>query len=833
MTRLQIPFILIVKTVYVYNKVGHFLSKVHTIKDAARALGIHPKTIRRWEEKGKFIPRRTLGNQRRFNNTDLKLLAQIKAGALLSLPAPRLLTAAEAAAKLQISQITLERWTKAGKLKIRVDDQLQPRYLETDIRAILQGPSLKVTEEKIPPELPSRSVLVGKPTRGNLIVKYAGIAAAAVLLLAVWLLISRPDRIASPAILENQPQTVDLALPRLAQFLDGRITLGLATGDLFYADSTGNIYAKNSALIGQSLSTRQLQLLPGPPPDQGQIGQLYVDQTSGNLKYFDGIDWIDLNRNASNSAVTNQFPYDITLGDLNASASAESLRITLAGDQSVLKVLGGAGQELMTLNDDSLYPILFSQPTRILGNLTAPKLIDEDQNDYFLDPSATDLSLSVAGDASISSTLKFTKYGDYLANTVDDYLIFSGGLGIGGTTSYGFSPGQNLNIRSINAENELTVAGKVAIGTNINTNYKLNVNGNVHVSGNITADGTITPDYVFEPDYPLLSPLQLKEFITKQKHLPGVPSAAMIQKNGINITQMLMALLEKTEENTLYILDLYEKNSRIISPTVETEVLTTKMISPLTDGQIIISGNASVSGTLYAQEIESGTIDRLREKISELAESYTSKVKEVPALEVPGIATTAADIFTSEVEMATDSGHLSLSSLEAETAFFKDFLAVLGQTTLTDLTVNGNLNAGLILAQKIEISGDLLVAGAITAKEIKPLPSQELAINIATGSALSIYSDISPLATFSGQTVSLANLKLETSGTATIAAGANNTVIAAPKISDKSQIIVTFTSDYTPATKYWVKKDPAASLFTLFTNYPLNNDTTLDWLMIN
>ena len=79
----------------------------------------------------------------------------------------------------------------------------------------------------------------------------------------------------------------------------------------------------------------------------------------------------------------------------------------------------------------------------------------------------------------------------------------------------------------------------------------------------------------------------------------------------------------------------------------------------------------------------------------------------------------------------------------------------------------------------------------------------------------------------------LANLKLEASGTATVSAGANNSLIATDRLTDQSQVIVTFTSDYTPATKYWVKKYPAAGQFTIFTNYPVNNDTTLDWLIIN
>jgi len=808
-----------------------------------------------WEEKGKFIPARTLGNQRRFSQKDINLLAKLKAGEPIALPPPKVLTLEQAAAKLHVSPVTVQRWTKEGKLKIRVNDQLQPGYYAAD----LQGPSLQTTEEKKTPEIPSRLDLVGLPTRSNLMGKYAGFAALILTLITIAYLWLQPKPIASPAVLETQTPIVDVALPRTAQFLDGRITLGLATGDLFYADSTGNLYVKNSALIDQGIFTHSLQLLPSQKPEENQIGQLYVDQGSGNLKFFDGIDWIDLNQNASQSATTSQFPYDITLGNLNASASAESFRITLAGDQSIFKVLGGAGQDLLTLNDDALYPVIISQPTQILGNLLAPQFIDEDQNGYFLDPSSTTVSLAVAGDATISSTLKFSKNGEYITNSIDNYLIFSGGIGIAGDSSYGFSADKKFNAKAGNIEDDLTVehirmtdnrieaidsnglylyddsshgifiqdGGNVGIGTTSPAGYKLNVNGGMYVNGDITASGTITPDYVFEPNYELLSPVDLKEYIKVYQHLPRVPSAAEIKQNGLNIQQILMAILEKTEENTLYILDLYDRSNRIISPTVETEILTTNMISPLTDGQITISGNASVSGTLYATQIESSTIDRLREKISELAKNLTSEVKEVPTSEVSGIATAAAILDTPLP--ATDSAYLDLSTLEAETAFFKDYLAVLGQTTLTDVKINNSL---MVLGQTT-LSGNLMVAGSLTVTQINTLPDQELSINIATGSAVSIYADTVPVATFSANSVSLNRLDLANSGTATISAGANAAIITAEKLSDKSQIVVTFTSDSKPATKYWVKKDPELNQFTIFTNYPVNSDTTLDWLMVN
>ncbi|MCG2691864.1 tail fiber domain-containing protein, partial [Microgenomates group bacterium] len=144
------------------------------------------------------------------------------------------------------------------------------------------------------------------------------------------------------------------------------------------------------------------------------------------------------------------------LSSLSASTSALILPYT---------VLGGADQEILTIDDTSTYPVLISQPTKILGNLYAPKFIDSDSETYFLDPSAADLSLSLAGNATISATLTFSKNGEYITNTTDNYLLFSGGLGVGGTTTYGFNDQGNINANKIEAHDIIQV-----------DNLKLNTN---------------------------------------------------------------------------------------------------------------------------------------------------------------------------------------------------------------------------------------------------------------------------------------------------------------------------------------------------------------------
>ena len=77
-------------------------------------------------------------------------------------------------------------------------------------------------------------------------------------------------------------------------------------------------------------------------------------------------------------------------------------------------------------------------------------------------------------------------------------------------------------------------------------------------------NGAVAPDYVFEwytegtstlkPTYQLLSLAALEEFVTKHKHLPNVPSASTLEKEGLSLKEMNLLLLEKVEELTLYTL---------------------------------------------------------------------------------------------------------------------------------------------------------------------------------------------------------------------------------------------------------------------------------------
>jgi hypothetical protein len=52
---------------------------------------------------------------------------------------------------------------------------------------------------------------------------------------------------------------------------------------------------------------------------------------------------------------------------------------------------------------------------------------------------------------------------------------------------------------------------------------------------------------------------EIKDYITHNKHLPEIPSAAEIGENGIDLGDMNIRLLKKIEELTLYQIELLEQ----------------------------------------------------------------------------------------------------------------------------------------------------------------------------------------------------------------------------------------------------------------------------------
>lgn len=139
-------------------------------------------------------------------------------------------------------------------------------------------------------------------------------------------------------------------------------------------------------------------------------------------------------------------------------------------------------------------------------------------------------------------------------------ITLNGDVGIGTTGNiYGTTLGGAI-MRVL-----ATDSGKVAIGRDDMSragDYGLYVEKGVLTSKLKVAEVNSTDwaDYVFEDDYQLRSLDEVEQFIRQHRHLPGLPSAQDVARDGIDVAKMDGKLLEKIEELTLYLIDLKKEN---------------------------------------------------------------------------------------------------------------------------------------------------------------------------------------------------------------------------------------------------------------------------------
>ena len=123
--------------------------------------------------------------------------------------------------------------------------------------------------------------------------------------------------------------------------------------------------------------------------------------------------------------------------------------------------------------------------------------------------------------------------------------------------------------------------GNVGIGTKT-PDEKLTVKGKIHAE-EIKVDLAVPADYVFQKyytgkselksDYVMPTLVEIENFTKKNHHLPDVPSAQEIQKNGLSLGEMSNVLLQKVEELTLFAI---EQNKIIMLQQKEFERLKTE-----------------------------------------------------------------------------------------------------------------------------------------------------------------------------------------------------------------------------------------------------------------
>ena len=122
----------------------------------------------------------------------------------------------------------------------------------------------------------------------------------------------------------------------------------------------------------------------------------------------------------------------------------------------------------------------------------------------------------------------------------------------------------DLNANNSNTDwtaRDLHIAGTVGIQTQPDSVYLLSVNGAIRAKEIVVETGWA--DFVFEEGYPLPALSEVEEHIRIHGHLKDIPSAAEIARDGANLGDISVKLLQKIEELTLYSIELEKRLQKL------------------------------------------------------------------------------------------------------------------------------------------------------------------------------------------------------------------------------------------------------------------------------
>ncbi|NLU91230.1 hypothetical protein [Chitinophaga sp. Ak27] len=133
----------------------------------------------------------------------------------------------------------------------------------------------------------------------------------------------------------------------------------------------------------------------------------------------------------------------------------------------------------------------------------------------------------------------------------DDGVNFNLNTGLRGFNFVNANLSANPNGRLLT----ISATGNVAIGNNNPQRYKLAVEGTIGAR-RVKVTQESWADFVFNKDYQLPAVHEVADFIKQNKHLPGIPTTQQVKEEGIDLGEMNKLLLQKVEEQMLYIIQL-------------------------------------------------------------------------------------------------------------------------------------------------------------------------------------------------------------------------------------------------------------------------------------
>ena len=274
----------------------------------------------------------------------------------------------------------------------------------------------------------------------------------------------------------------------------------------------------------------------------------------------------------------------IRMSENNATIeNLEKQNIVLSSAAALLTISGANGRV-------NVGPVTFAGPDPATFNVYAAA--DNGINIESNKPGTFGLKVKTKQDADFATKVYGATAGTLNFATLGSgkTTIYNGTVGTGTALSVNSGAVENFAVKG-NGEVRFTttnMAGATALALNNGTAsfYKLNADGSLYfttaspnnnfklfsyANGNggllqltndgvlrarsIRVDANVWADYVFEKGYRLRSLKEVEAFINANGHLPEVPSAAEVAKNGIDVSETNALLLKKVEELTLYLID--------------------------------------------------------------------------------------------------------------------------------------------------------------------------------------------------------------------------------------------------------------------------------------
>ncbi|WP_407487812.1 hypothetical protein [Elizabethkingia anophelis] len=275
-------------------------------------------------------------------------------------------------------------------------------------------------------------------------------------------------------------------------------------------------------------------------------------------------------------------PYKNTVGELNfptgiitsngnvgiGTTSPENIE----GWNKVIEVKGFSNSKLITSTSDITTGI-WSHNTDIFSAPAGGLAGTHTNHPYSLITNKTArMTVATDGNVGIGTTTPSEKLevnGSVYSNADNSYIGIDaqGESRLGIVKKGGFGPvissGSNYPI-ILGSWNTPDIRNNILSG-NFKEHLRINTNGNASLQGKLEAKEikvttTPTADFVFEDTYQLPNLASVEKHIKEKKHLPEIASAAEMQKEGVNIGDFQIKLLQKIEELTLYSIEQNKQN---------------------------------------------------------------------------------------------------------------------------------------------------------------------------------------------------------------------------------------------------------------------------------